>query len=88
LDLERLRIHSDKAMDGRIFIAFISLIMQSHIHKVMKENNLYKKYSIEKLIMELKKIKIFELSNGKKMISEISKKQRDILKAFNISEMS
>lgn len=54
----------------------------------MKENNLYKKYSIEKLIMELKKIKIFELSNGKKMISEISKKQRDILKAFNISEMS
>jgi transposase len=88
LDLERLRIHSDKAMDGRIFIAFISLIMQSHIHKVMKENNLYKKYTIEKLIMELKKIKIFELSNGKKMISEISKKQRDILKAFNISEIS
>jgi hypothetical protein len=36
--VERLRIHSDKAMDGRIFIAFISLIMQSHIHKVMKEN--------------------------------------------------
>ena len=86
LDLDRLRIHSEKAMNGRIFIAFIALIIQSQIHKVMKEKGLYKNYTVEKLLSELKKIKKFELLSGKTMLSEISKKQRDIFKAFEITE--
>lgn len=86
LDLDRLRIHSEKSMNGRIFIAFIALIIQSQIHRVMKEKDLYKNYTVEKLLSELKKIKKFELSSGKTMLSEISKKQRDIFKAFEITE--
>lgn len=84
LDLSRLRIHSDKAMNGRIFIGFISLIIQSQIHKIMKEKELYKNFTVEKLLAELKKIKKYEFTGGKTMLSEISKKQRDIFKAFEI----
>ncbi|MDE5553125.1 MAG: transposase [Malacoplasma sp.] len=40
LDLERLRIHSDKAMEGRIFLGFISLIITSYIRNVMRQKNL------------------------------------------------
>jgi transposase len=84
LDLNRLRIHSDKAMDGRIFIGFIALILQSHIHKVMKTKDLYKKFTKEKLLYEVKKIKRIEFANKKPIITEISKKQRDIFAAFDI----
>ena len=48
LDLERLRIHSDKAMEGRIFIGFISLIITSYIRKIMEDKNLYSSYSLSK----------------------------------------
>ena len=86
LDLNRLRIHSDKAMDGRIFIGFIALIMQSHIHKGMKDKNLYDKYTKEKLLCQMKKIKKIEFSDSKKMIiTEISKSQKEIFEAFNIT---
>lgn len=86
LDLSRLRIHSDKAMDGRIFVGFIALILQSHIHKVMKEKNLYSKFTKEKLLCEMKKIKKIEFSdNAKNIITEISKNQREIFEAFEIA---
>jgi transposase len=86
LDLSRLRIHSDSAMDGRIFVAFISLILQSHIHKIMKEKDLYTKYTKEKLLYEMKKIKKIEFSDeGQNIITEISKNQREIFEAFGIT---
>ncbi len=50
----------------------------------MRKNNLYKKYSLNEMIYELKKIKLLKLPDGQKIISEISKKQKDIFKIFNI----
>ena len=72
-------------MDGRIFVGFIALILQSHIHKIMKDKDLYKKFTKEKLLCEMKKIKRIEFSNKKPIITEISKNQRDIFAAFNIA---
>lgn len=85
LDLKRLRIHSEEAMKGRLFIGFIALILQSHIHKIMKETDLVKKYTVDELTDELEKINVIEFSNGKRILTEISKKQREIYEKFNIS---
>ena len=84
LDLKRLRIHSEEAMKGRLFIGFIALILQSHIHKVMKETNLVKNYTVEELIGELEKISLIEFTSGKKIMTEISKKQRLIYEKFKV----
>lgn len=40
LDLKRLRVHSDMAMAGRLFIAFLALILYSWISRWMKETTL------------------------------------------------
>ncbi len=45
LDLHRLRIHSDAAMEGRIFIGFISLILMSYIREKMRVHDVYKRFS-------------------------------------------
>lgn len=84
LDLKRLRVHSDLAMTGRLFLGFISLILHSQINKRMKEIDLYKKFTQEEVMQELKKIKIIELHSQKKIITEISKKQNFILKSLQI----
>jgi len=71
-------------LEGRIFIGFIALILQSHIHKTMKEKGLYKNFTREKLLCELKKIKRIQFASGKTIITEISKKQKEIFTAFAI----
>lgn len=57
-------------MEGRIFIS------------LMKEKNLLKEYTVPELISEIKKIKIVEMENGRRYITEISKKQRKIFEEF------
>jgi transposase len=86
LDLKRLRIHSEISMHGRTFVAFIGLILHSWIDRVMKEKGLYKRYTQEEVIAELKRLKIIELSGGRKTVTEVSKNQATIFKAFGISK--
>lgn len=84
LDLDRLHVHSDKAMHGRIFIGFISLILASFIRNVMREQALYKNFTFVSLLSELKKLKIVVFKDNKTVFTEYTKKQKAILKAFGI----
>ncbi len=58
LELNRLRVHGDERMQNKVFIGFIALILTSHIHRVMSDKNLYKKMSMDKLLITLSKIKV------------------------------
>jgi len=49
----------------------------------MNEHQLFKKYSLREMIMELKKIKITTLDDYQ-IVSEISKKQKLLLEIFNL----
>lgn len=84
LDLERLRIHSDEAMEGRIFIGFISLIITSYIRKIMDEQKIYRSYSLNELYSELKKLRLIQFSNGKQMLTEFTSTHKEIFKAFGL----
>lgn len=87
LDLNRLHLHSQKRMENRLFIAFIALILKSYIHNVMKSNDLYKKFSFNKVISELRKIKQYTFANGKTTVSDIGKNAKTILSSFGFSEI-
>jgi len=84
LNMKRLRVHSEEATEGRLFLSFISLILYSFVGKIMEEENLYKEYTIEEVIYELKKLKVIEISDERKILSEISKKQKDLFGSFNL----
>lgn len=84
LDLNRLRVHSNQALKGRLFICFIALILQSWINKKMKDAGLYKKYTQEELLYELKKLKCLMFSSRKKVLNEVSKAQKRIFDLFEI----
>ncbi|MCD6121028.1 MAG: hypothetical protein J7K04_04270, partial [Spirochaetales bacterium] len=78
LSSNRLRVHSRGSMEGRLFISFLSLILYSFIHNIMREKNLVKKYTIEEVFYEIKKLKIIELENKRKILTEISKTQKEL----------
>ncbi len=85
-DLETLPLNArrDDTVRGYLFMVFIALIIRMRLQMILKETGLSKQYSVEKLLLELEKIKVFELSQGQILQSEVSKKNREILTAFNV----
>jgi transposase len=88
LNTNRLRSHSKKTTEGRLFVKFIATILYQQITKVMKENDMFKKYSVTELLKELSKIKMISVPEIEPFISEQSKKQIDILSKFKIEKLT
>ena len=83
LNLARLRIHSDNAMQNKTFIGFIALIITAHIHKVMSENRMYANWTMKKMIKTMERLKAHHIKNDR-IVSPLTKDQKRILKAFNL----
>lgn len=84
LQEDRIRCENEISVDGKIFILFLALILYSKIKNTSKEKELFKNLTIKQIINQLQKIKKIELANGKKIMLEITRKQKDILSAFEI----
>lgn len=87
LDALPLNTHCDNSTRGYLFIAFLSLILRSRIVKVMKDCDMLKKYSVEKVLLELEKWRKVTLADGRVMTTEMTKKQRIILKALDLMRL-
>jgi len=84
LGLYRLRVHGDERMRNKLFVAFMALALVSHIHKIMKEKDLYKKMTMEKMFLTLSKLKKIAI-NGQNILRPLTKEQHEIFSAFSIS---
>ncbi|GHV36838.1 IS4 family transposase [Synergistales bacterium] len=86
LDMKRLRIQSSAAMDSRLFIQFIALILLSQIRNIAKKNEALKHKTIRE-IMEAMETVTEIIYSGKygKIVTEIDPLQRDIMEAFGVS---
>jgi transposase len=85
LNTNRLHSHSKTTTEGRLFVKFIATILYQQITKVMRENDMFKNYSVTELLKELSKWKMISLPDVDDFITECSKRQKDILKKFNIA---
>lgn len=83
MDGKRLRAHGQFNVDARLFINFLALIIKSELIQRMRKAKLFKKYTANELLAELRKIKYSKVNN-EVFISEISKKQRLIFQSLEI----
>jgi transposase len=84
LFLKRLRVHSGDGLEGLLFIEFVALILRSYMAKKLKESKSLKSLYIPELLSELRKLKQITIGK-KKVLTEISKRQKDIFAAFGIT---
>lgn len=85
LDMKRLRIHSAPTMNGRLFVQFIALIYMSALRKEMRESGLIKQYTVRELLQEMQTLtKIKYSGRYGHVLTELTKSQREILKALKI----
>lgn len=52
----------------------------------MRQKQIVKDYTAAELMYKFKKIKLIKLCERKTIITEVSKKQRELLKKFNINQ--
>lgn len=83
-DGNRLRVHSDMAVQGKLFVKFVTLILYMQMSKTMKEKKMFDKLSIKEVLLELRKIKKTFIDENISVVSEITKKQKQILEAFEL----
>lgn len=92
LDNKSLRISSDEAANGKIFVEFLALILRCKLHDKLREEiqRLEKKpnfMTVPASIRELDKIEMVRSLDGRyRMDHAVTATQKKILKAFNLDE--
>ncbi len=79
-----LRVHSMDTLRGEMFVNLIAIALRSRILGYMRESGLQKKYSVEKMLLELHKLRKVILQDKKEITTEITGKQKEILGSFGI----
>ncbi len=87
-----IRVYSNESFHAKIFIEFVALIIRNRIYKLLKEHMAHGKHKMNYLtvpaaIRELEKIEIIrQPDHNYRLNYALSAVQKDILKAFNLTE--
>lgn len=85
LDMKRLRMHSSVAVEGRLFIQFIALVLMSALRRDLRDSNLIEKYTVRELLQEMDTLTRVKYSGKyRPILTEVTKPQRQILEALKI----
>lgn len=85
LDMKRLHCHSDETVEGKMFVAFFALILRSCLQNKLRDYMSEANLTFSSVMKELRKMKYVHTLDGKRLLSPITKKQRDILTACALS---
>jgi transposase len=86
LDMKRMRTHSDTTTDGKLFLAFVSLIAVSHMGNKLADFMKEKSLSKASVISELEKIKAVAITESKRLLNPLTKTQKLLLKPLGLGE--
>lgn len=87
LDMKRLRVHSEDATAGKMFIAFIGLILRTYAHNKLKNFlDANRPFSMAQVFDELRMIKTVKTKDEMLLHNPVTRKQRTILEQFGLGE--
>jgi len=88
LDFKRMRTHWNKTTEGKLFIGFLALILRSYMRRIIKKTPQTKQLTFEKILIELRKIKLVTLSDMSEVLIPLTKLQNTILSILGVSPES
>ena len=84
LNFRRLQVSSELALNGKLFVGFVSLIYLSYVKKRMQDANLFEKWTLQGLLDELDVIELFEAPGHGRLLGEITEKQKGLYQAMGV----
>lgn len=86
LDMKRLRVHSARSMDSRLFLQFIALIYISAIRNITQKDEKLKRLTAREVMEEMETlVKITYAHRYGQVFTETSPLQRRIMETFDIT---
>jgi len=85
IDFKRIRTHVNKTMDGKVFVGFIALIVRSYLLTKIKQKEETKKFTLEKILIEFRKVKVVTFQDSTQRLIPLTKTQRTIIQALDFS---
>jgi transposase len=85
LDFRRLRTHFNQTADGKMFVGFVALILRSYMLHKVKGSNVTKNLTLEKVLIELRKIKSVTFWDSSRALMPLTKTQKTILEVLELS---
>ena len=85
LDMKRIHCHGDDTTEGKMFVAFFALILRSSLQNKLRKYLSETGMTFASVMKEMRKVKYVQTCDGKKLLSPITKKQREILSACGLS---
>ena len=79
-----MRVHGMDALRGEMFVNLIAIAIRSRILAYMRSSGLLKRYSVEKMILELHRLRKVILQDGREITTELTRKQKEILESLGI----
>jgi len=79
---DRLHTGSDPAAEGRVFLAFVSLILRALLENKLREACLKRRLAVPEVMAMLKKIKRIVPVAGSPLMLEVPKKSRELVQAM------
>ena len=85
LDMKRIRMHTAAAMEGRIFIQFISLLITTRLKQRMNEAGWFKNYDLQEVLNEMKTVRTVSIGNSRrKYTTELTPFQKKIFDLYHL----
>jgi len=84
LNMRRTLVSSEQSLDGKLFVSFVSLILLSHIKKVMQDFSLFKSYTLKSLMDTFDIIECFKNKNNEFRLGEVLDKQKNLFALFDV----
>jgi len=73
IDMKRLRCHTKTTTDGKMFIAFISLILKSYLMNKLSDYFNKNNSTFDKVLREIRKIKAVTTFDGTRLFNSLTK---------------
>lgn len=84
-DMNRLKTHSQKTTDGKIFVTFISLILRSWMNQKLYDYKKGTKLTLKKIIYKLDDIKVLHSKKECRYLKTVTKEQRNLMQIFGLN---
>ena len=91
IDMRRLYVQSDEVAEGKMFVAFIALIIRTQIQNRLSEYMHSHKYTFHKILLELDKAKQIHSANHPnhcRLLNPPTKTQREIMEQLELDPYS
>lgn len=85
MENDKTYLSDDDSVRGYFFISFISLYLYFRILNILRQRDLIGKISVQELLFELSKVYIIYYNDGKKRLSEITKKAERLDKLLELN---